>query len=97
MVSIFVGFGRVQDLSGHSDVAGCKPLTTRIETKRLASAAHSGLALGTGVSHATILGISFATVKQSIYKGKLRTVKTVGGHHRILVEDTPVESSRREP
>ena len=36
---------------------------------------------------AIILGISFATVKQWIYKGKLRTVKTMGGHHRILEED----------
>lgn len=36
---------------------------------------------------AKILGISFATVKQWIYKGKLRTVRTLGGHHRILEED----------
>jgi len=36
---------------------------------------------------ARILGISFATVKQWIYKGKLRSVKTLGGHHRILEED----------
>jgi molybdopterin-binding protein len=32
---------------------------------------------------ATALGISYPTLKQWIYKGKLRTVKTVGGHHRI--------------
>ena len=32
---------------------------------------------------ATVLGISYPTVKQWIYKGKLRTVKTAGGHHRI--------------
>jgi len=36
---------------------------------------------------ARILGISFATAKRWIYKGKLRTVKTLGGHHRILEED----------
>jgi excisionase family DNA binding protein len=36
---------------------------------------------------ARILGVSFATVKQWIYKGKLRTVRTLGGHHRILEED----------
>jgi molybdopterin-binding protein len=36
---------------------------------------------------AEILGISFATVKAWIYKGKLRTVKTPGGHHRILEDD----------
>ncbi|HJY86712.1 MAG TPA: helix-turn-helix transcriptional regulator [Candidatus Acidoferrales bacterium] len=32
---------------------------------------------------AQILGISYPTLKQWIYKRKLRTVKTVGGHHRI--------------
>jgi molybdopterin-binding protein len=29
------------------------------------------------------LGISFPTIKQWIYKNKLRSVRTVGGHHRI--------------
>jgi molybdopterin-binding protein len=29
------------------------------------------------------LGISYPTLKQWIYNGKLRTVKTPGGHHRI--------------
>ena len=32
---------------------------------------------------AKILGISYPTLKQWIYKNKLRTVKTAGGHHRI--------------
>jgi molybdopterin-binding protein len=32
---------------------------------------------------AKVLGISYPTLKQWIYKGKLRTVKTAGGHHRI--------------
>ena len=36
---------------------------------------------------AKILGVSYNTVKEWIYKGKLRTVKTLGGHHRILEED----------
>ena len=36
---------------------------------------------------AKILGVSFATVKQWIYKGTLRTVKTLGGHHRVLEDD----------
>ena len=31
---------------------------------------------------AQILGISYPTIKQWIYKRKLRTVKTAGGHHR---------------
>jgi molybdopterin-binding protein len=29
------------------------------------------------------LGISFPTIKQWIYKEKIRSVQTVGGHHRI--------------
>ena len=29
------------------------------------------------------LGISFPTIKQWIYKKKIRSVATVGGHHRI--------------
>ncbi|MFZ0949124.1 MAG: TOBE domain-containing protein [Candidatus Sulfotelmatobacter sp.] len=29
------------------------------------------------------LGISFPTIKQWIYKKKIRSLKTVGGHHRI--------------
>jgi molybdopterin-binding protein len=32
---------------------------------------------------ARILGISYPTLKQWIYRGKLKTVKTPGGHHRI--------------
>ncbi|MFZ0321045.1 MAG: TOBE domain-containing protein [Candidatus Sulfotelmatobacter sp.] len=29
------------------------------------------------------LGISFPTIKQWIYKNKIRSIKTAGGHHRI--------------
>jgi excisionase family DNA binding protein len=32
---------------------------------------------------AHILGISYPTLKQWIYKGKTRTIRTAGGHHRI--------------
>jgi molybdopterin-binding protein len=32
---------------------------------------------------AKVLGVSYPTLKQWIYKGKIRTVKTAGGHHRI--------------
>lgn len=36
------------------------------------------------VSHACkVLGVSYPALKQWIYKGKIRTVKTPGGHHRI--------------
>lgn len=30
-----------------------------------------------------ILGISYPTLKQWIYRGKIKTVKTAGGHHRV--------------
>jgi len=32
---------------------------------------------------ASILGISYPTLKQWIYAKKIRTVKTAGGHHRV--------------
>src|SRR5579859_4948522 len=32
---------------------------------------------------AQVLGISYPTLKQWIYKGKIRTTKTAGGHHRV--------------
>jgi molybdopterin-binding protein len=32
---------------------------------------------------ANILGISYPTLKQWIYRRKLKTVKTPGGHHRV--------------
>jgi molybdopterin-binding protein len=32
---------------------------------------------------AQILGVSYPTLKQWIYRGKIRTAKTAGGHHRI--------------
>ncbi len=33
------------------------------------------------------IGVSYPTVKQWIYKGKIRSVKTAGGHHRIPLEE----------
>ena len=32
---------------------------------------------------AQVLGISYSSLKQWIYQGKLKSVQTVGGHHRI--------------
>ncbi|MFZ0882848.1 MAG: helix-turn-helix transcriptional regulator [Candidatus Acidiferrales bacterium] len=32
---------------------------------------------------AQVLGISYATLKQWIYKKQIRTVQTAGGHHRV--------------
>jgi molybdopterin-binding protein len=46
-------------------------------------AAGNNMKLFTPREAAQVLGISYPTLKQWIYKGKLRTVKTVGGHHRI--------------
>jgi molybdopterin-binding protein len=53
---------------------------------------------------ANMLGISYATIKQWILNGKLKTVQTPGGHHRItestlapfVAEDKrkPAEDSR---
>jgi molybdopterin-binding protein len=36
---------------------------------------------------ARMLGVSYPTIKQWIYKGRLRTRKTPGGHHRIPAEE----------
>ena len=33
------------------------------------------------------LGISFPTIKQWIYKKKIRSVRTAGGHHRIPLQE----------
>lgn len=32
---------------------------------------------------ANILGVSYPTLKQWIYRGKIKTAKTPGGHHRV--------------
>jgi len=32
---------------------------------------------------ANILGVSYPTLKQWIYRGKIKSVKTPGGHHRV--------------
>jgi molybdopterin-binding protein len=32
---------------------------------------------------AQLAGVSYPTLKQWIYKGKIKSVKTAGGHHRI--------------
>ena len=35
------------------------------------------------IDAARIAGVSYPTLKQWIYKGKIKTSKTAGGHHRI--------------
>lgn len=37
----------------------------------------------TPIEAARVAGVSYPTIKQWIYKGKIQTTKTAGGHHRI--------------
>ena len=43
----------------------------------------TGEALLTPRDAAAAIGVSYPTIKQWILAGKLRTIKTAGGHHRI--------------
>lgn len=36
---------------------------------------------------AEMLGVSYPTLKQWIYSGRIRSVKTAGGHHRIPMDE----------
>jgi molybdopterin-binding protein len=47
------------------------------------------MALLTVRNAASRLGVSYSTVKQWIYKGAIRSIRTSGGHHRVA--DTEVE------
>lgn len=47
---------------------------------------------------ARLLGVTVQTVKNYIYSGKLKSHKTLGGHHRIMVSDIhDLASARRHP
>ena len=53
---------------------------------------------------AKLVGVSYPTLKQWIYKGKIRSVKTAGGHHRIpsdeierLTGTAPASTNRQKP
>jgi molybdopterin-binding protein len=35
------------------------------------------------IDAAQLAGVSYPTLKQWIYKGRIRTTKTAGGHHRV--------------
>src|SRR5437879_13414086 len=54
-------------------IYGFRPTTTTVQPAKLFSPREA----------AQVLGISYPTLKQWIYKGKIRTVKTAGGHHRV--------------
>lgn len=46
---------------------------------------------------AEMIGVSYPTIKQWIYNGKLRSVKTLGGHHRIPSEEVErILSAKRQ-
>jgi molybdopterin-binding protein len=45
---------------------------------------------------AEALGISYPTLKQWIYRGKLKTVKTAGGHHRVPAREVEKYLPREE-
>lgn len=47
------------------------------------------------------LGVSYATLKQWIYRGRIESVRTPGGHHRIPLEEVermaaPASRSRKQ-
>jgi molybdopterin-binding protein len=50
---------------------------------------------------ASVLGISYPTLKQWIYAGKIKTAKTPGGHHRVPESEIdrlyPQKRERGEP
>ena len=50
---------------------------------------------------ANILGISYPTLKQWIYHGKIKSVKTPGGHHRVPESEIdrliPMKFERGDP
>src|SRR4051812_3190958 len=46
---------------------------------------------------AQVLGVSYPTLKQWIYKKKIRTIKTAGGHHRIPEREIDKYLSRVSP
>jgi molybdopterin-binding protein len=53
---------------------------------------------------AKLVGVSYPTLKQWIYTGKIRSIKTAGGHHRIPLDEierltggASPQTSRRKP
>ena len=63
------------------------------------------MALITVSAAAERLGVSYSTLKQWIYKGTIRTVRTGGGHHRVneseverllAVQGNPVKAAVRK-
>lgn len=51
----------------------------------------------TPMQAARVAGVSYPTIKQWIYKGKIRSVQTAGGHHRIPQSEVDRLSNKNEP
>ena len=49
------------------------------------------------IDAAQLAGVSYPTLKQWIYKGKIRTTKTAGGHHRIARSEIERVTSTKRP
>jgi molybdopterin-binding protein len=53
---------------------------------------------------AEMIGVSYPTIKQWIYEGKIKSIKTPGGHHRISPDEVerlsgnkPEEARKHQP
>ncbi len=46
---------------------------------------------------AKLIGISYPTIKQWIYEGKIKSVKTPGGHHRISSTEIERLTGTKQP
>jgi molybdopterin-binding protein len=55
------------------------------------------VALLTVRAAASRLGISYSTLKQWIFKGRVRTTQTDGGHHRVSEAEVERLIARKEP
>ena len=55
------------------------------------------MALLTVRAAAERLGVGYSTLKQWIYQGRVRTVQTEGGHHRIAEAEIDRLLARRDP
>ena len=51
----------------------------------------------TPAAAARMAGVSYPTMKQWIYKGRIRSTKTAGGHHRIARSEVERISGRKSP
>ena len=49
------------------------------------------------IDAAQLAGVSYPTLKQWIYKGKIRTTKTAGGHHRITRSEIELVTATKRP